>query len=132
MGMFRLPPPSAPPQPVIVTQREPEKHVPTYKPAIYDWESNKDATLADIVGSAAYYKSRAFKIKKAKGEDQAPGRMREDTEQDAASDSKDEDMPDAEPDKPKSLIMIFGRTTVRRATTNDKFYLRMKRYNKRT
>ena len=132
MGMFRLPPPSAPPQPVIVTRREPENHVPTYTPAIYEWESNKDATLADIVGSAAYYKSRAFKIKKAKGEDQVPGSAREGTEQDAVNDNKDEDMPDAEPETSKSLIMIFGRTTVRRATTNDKFYLRMKRYNKRT
>ncbi|KAF2829073.1 hypothetical protein CC86DRAFT_403723 [Ophiobolus disseminans] len=134
MGTFRMPPAFQPPmhQPVLVTRRECETSAPSHKPAIYDWEGERDVKLAELAGTSAYYKSREFKKMKLAKSDQVPGRRPNASKDITEGDNTDVEMADREATKPQSLILIFGRTTVRRARTNDKFYLRMQRYNKRT
>lgn len=117
--------PMATPPPTPQAQREPELELPAplHVPAGYEFEDPNRSDVADLVGTAAYYKSREFKRKQAAGRVQVPG---------SSSESEDVDMEDAKPAKAPSLIMIFGRDTVRRLTTNNNFYLRMQRYNKRS
>jgi hypothetical protein len=112
------PPPHPPPQ----APRERDSPVSRYTAAVYIEEDPNSSKLAGYVGTAAYYKSREFKRKQAAGKVQVPS---------SKNKNKDDIMEDAQSGKPPSLIMIFGRDTVRRATTNNKFYLRMQKYNKR-
>ena len=127
VGNFRLPPPTS-----IATRPERERGAKSHTPALYEAEDDTDTKLAHLPGAAAYYKSRAFRRKKAVGQDQVPRHKIHSTEDAAVSDS-DEDMDAANttPEKPKSLIMIFSRSNARRARTNNKLYLRMQRQNKR-
>lgn len=142
VGSFRMPPPIyrntsqgtpqimsrtmsqpiAPPPPPPQAPREPDPPASSYTAAVYIEEDPNSRKLADYIGTAAYYKSREFKKKQAAGEVQVPG---------SKSKSEDKEIEDVHSGKPPSLIMIFGRDTVRRATTNNKFYLRMQKYNKR-
>jgi hypothetical protein len=117
------------PTPSFQSHSQPEVPPVTHTPAVYEVDDDTDSALSHLPGTAAYYKSRAFKKKEKEGKIQEPARHDEDP---AVSNDEDEEMEDTEPYKPKSLIMIFSRTTVRRSTTNDKFFLRMQRYNKRT
>lgn len=112
-----IPSPQAQPEP------GPKPSAPPPKAAVYEDEDPNRRDFADIVGTAAYYKSGKFKRKQAAGKVQVPGVKDQD---------EDVDMDDAKPEKPPSLIMIFGRDTVRRTTTKNKFYLRMQKYNKRS
>jgi hypothetical protein len=86
----------------------------------------------DEPGTAAYYKSWAFRQKVNKGKNLVPkqeGEVGEDV-----NDSADEDYI-KEPkhaDKRSSLVMIFGTTNVRRAITQRKVNARMQSSNRRT
>jgi hypothetical protein len=111
---FSSPPPTAAP---IETSGE---SLPDYEPAEYVDEEETDAELP---GTAAYYKTRKFQHKKAAGKVQMPGKAKnwEASESSDASNEKE---------KPKKLIMIFGKTNVRRANVN-KYTARVQRSNKR-
>jgi hypothetical protein len=132
MGGYLMPPPPLRRcGPVIHLVHEQERGRPKHKPAIYGWESDRNVALAGKIGSAAYYKSQEFYRKKLAGVDHVPGRKSSATNDSVDNGNMNDDMENAESETAKSLIMIFGRTTVRRANTNNKFYLRMQRYNKR-
>ena len=82
-------------------------------------------------GTAAYYRSWAFREKVNAGTNQRP---RDDAEHgDRVDDSTDEDYKrkSKRVDQAKSLIVIFSRTNVRRANTRRKVDQRMKRANRR-
>lgn len=81
------------------------------EPAEWIYEDPDDISIAHIPGTAAYYKSLAY---------------RKNHPVDPPQDTVDEDA-----STPK-LIMIFGRTNARRAGVNRKITARMQRYNRRT
>jgi hypothetical protein len=100
-----------------------EESVPGYEPAKYIDEAETDAQLP---GTAAFYKSRKFQRKVVAGNVLVPGKA----PHDSPIGSDDYESCDKK-EKPKRLIMIFGRTNVRRATVKNKFNARLQRSNKR-
>jgi hypothetical protein len=91
------------------------KLLPDYKPAKC---INEDEADAKSSGTAAFYKTRKFLRKTAAGKVQVPGGA---TENGAST----------EKEKPKKLVIIFGKTNVRRAGLNNKCTARLQRSNKR-
>jgi hypothetical protein len=95
------------------------KLAPDYEPAQY---IDEDEANPELPGTAAYYKSRKFLRKTAAGKIQVTEEVTKDNEDIGASNGKE---------KPKELVMIFGKTNVRRADLNNKYTARLQRSNKR-
>lgn len=85
----------------------------------------------DLPGTAAYYKSWAFRIKDNEGTTLVP--EQEDEAGEDLDDSADEDYikRPKKAEKMKSLVVIFSRTNVRRASMQRKVNERMQRSNRR-
>lgn len=123
--------------PATLPTSSPTEHVHTthkrstiraVKPAGYGFYEG----LPSTPGTAAYYKGRAFRKKVASGQAQVPGgqdRSDEDNE-----DRSGEDCLQQPPETPKSksLIVVIGRTNVRRAKPQRKVDQRGQRSNRRT
>jgi hypothetical protein len=99
-----------------------KESVRNYAPAEY---VDENETSIQLPGSAAYYKSRIFRHKTAAGNAQVPGKRTPDMQ------VIDNHKPMDNKAKPKRLVMIFGRTNVRRAHVHNKFNTRLQRSNKR-
>jgi hypothetical protein len=95
------------------------KLAPDYEPAQY---IDEDEASAELPGTTAYYTTRKFLRKTATGKIQVPGGAIKDNEDIGASNGKE---------KPEKLVMIFGKTNVRRADLNNRYTARLQRRNKR-
>jgi hypothetical protein len=95
------------------------KLTPGYEPVEY---IDEDEANAELLGTTAYYKTRKFLRRTAAGKIQVPGGAAKDNEYIEASNGKE---------KRKKLVMIFGKTNVRRADLNNKYTARLQRSNKR-
>ncbi|KAF1919880.1 hypothetical protein BDU57DRAFT_527800 [Ampelomyces quisqualis] len=117
--LFTLPPPRR----ASTLSESSDNSLPEFEPAAYFEEGAANTYLAQFVGTAAYYKSRKFRNKEADGRAQVPGL---------------EDYPavssECVAEKPTvsgPLVMIFGKTNVRRASLQRKFEIRLQRTNRR-
>ncbi|KAF2029651.1 hypothetical protein EK21DRAFT_89590 [Setomelanomma holmii] len=98
------------------------------------WHGEGDTGSAYLPGAAAYYKSYAFRKRVKNGQDQAPGRKRhlDEEEKDEEMEDDDEDTINVMAEKSrKSLILIFGRTNVRREKAKGKKEHILQKTNKR-
>ena len=83
----------------------------------------------DVPGTAAYYKSWAFRKKVNAGTNQVPGRDAEHGR--GVDDNAYEDF-DTKAHQAKTLVVISSRTNARRASTQRKVDKRMQKANRRT
>ncbi|KAL1652951.1 hypothetical protein SLS61_004572 [Didymella pomorum] len=90
-----------------------------------------DDELRSEPGTSAYYKSWAFRLKDKEGATIVPKQKDEASE--GLDDSGGEDYIKKRRSihKRESLIMIFSRTNVRRASTRRKVYERLQRFSRR-
>jgi hypothetical protein len=122
LGLF-APPQIQPKRTPSESSQSSDNSLPDVEPAEYVEEEPSNTYLAQYVGTAAFYKSRWYKKKEADGKTQVPG-----------PDSDSATFPERVVEKPKvseSLVMIFGKTNVRRASVERKFELRLQRTNRR-
>lgn len=83
-------------------------------------EDADNRILARMPGAAAYYKkSPKFRLIKARGEEQVPGQDNKQTDKKSPV------------EEPRDLVVIFGRTNLRRATSNRMADARTQSHNKR-
>lgn len=99
----------------------------TFEPTRYTLDDGS----RDAPGKAAYYKSWAFRKKVNAGTNQVPGGDAE--HRDSFGDIGNEGFhrKSRSADEAKSLVLVFSRTSVRRADTQRKFSMRMQRSNRR-
>ncbi|KAF1350551.1 hypothetical protein EJ07DRAFT_159481 [Lizonia empirigonia] len=122
---------SKPPKLVPSSHKDPTKvqqSTPvTFEPAHYTLDNDSH----DAPGTAAYYKSWAFRKKVNAGTNQVPGGDAE--HRDSFGDIGNEvfHSKSRSADEAKSLVLVFSRTSVRRADTQRKFSRRMQRSNRR-
>ena len=120
------PPTSSPPaQPMITKALRPQ--VVTHEPAQYTLDDGP----RDTPGTAAYYKTWAFRQKVSTGAAQVPGQEGEDGMEIDDSDDEDYERKPRQKDDVRSRVMVFSRTNVRRANAQRKVYERMQRSNRR-
>lgn len=114
-----------PPHPIMHHGRDSN----TSKPTGY----TLDGGPAHLPGTAAYYKSAAFKkrhaLKNAAVPTSQPKAPIE--EHDDGHDADDESSGVRKKGPRKSLVMVFGKTNVRRATASGNVHKRMQRRNRR-
>lgn len=122
LGLF-APPQIQPKRTPSESSQSSDDSLPDFEPAEYVEEEPSNTYLAQYIGTAAFYKSRRFKKKEADGKSQVPG-----------PDGDSAIFPKRVVEKPKvseSLVMIFGKTNVRRASLVRKYELRLQRTNRR-
>ena len=103
------------------------KEAASPEPAHYSFSDGQ----RDVPGTAAYYKSWTFRQKAEAGTTHVPGHgVEADTNMEDSVDG-DYYKKSVEAEQKKSLVVIFGRTNVRRASTQRKADLRMQKTNRR-
>ncbi|KAH7069183.1 hypothetical protein BKA63DRAFT_570038 [Paraphoma chrysanthemicola] len=106
------------------------------------WNGEGDLGTKHRPGTAAYYKSYAFRKIRNRGAEQVPGRSQEEVEgKDGDVDMDDAEMGEievehdvageAEKKERKSLVMVFSRTNVRREKVKRKVCMRLQKHNRR-
>lgn len=83
-------------------------------------------------GTAAFYKSIVFRKKQAAGTIQVPGQRPGVTASAIGNHERNFHERSAKLTKPKSLVMIFGKGSVRRASASRSVHKRMQNYSRRT
>jgi hypothetical protein len=120
-------PPSQPAVPPKHATKDRQPSIKSPKPAQYTLDDGKP----DVPGTVAYYKSWAFRKKVKAGTAEVPGKNIKRSE--SIDDSADEDYvaKSGKSDGAKSLVMVFSRTSLRRAKSKRKVNRRMQLANRR-
>lgn len=107
--------------------RHPGKDVEQCEPAEFTWDEGP----SHLPGTAQYYRSSAFRKKKNAGVDQVPGAHKNAITYNMESDNESLGGKGASLQQRLSLVMIFSRTNVRRASDERMAHKRLQRHNRR-
>jgi hypothetical protein len=127
------PNPSSLPAAVVHPIRHYGRIKPGHKPTkwVFNDDDNHEINAVNIPGHAAYYKSQFFRNKVARGEVQIPGRPRRFVRDVVPSDEEKYMTRAKKIEIDQSLVLIFGKTNVRRASGTRKVDVRKQRRNQR-